>query len=72
MTDTTEHQPTASNLPSHIGYQVRDRKGAKAIWTPIGAAWPQKDGGFKVQVHAVPLDGLIILRFPSEKPEKSE
>jgi hypothetical protein len=69
MTDTTENQPPASNSPSHIAYHVRDRNGAKGIWTPIGAAWPQKDGGFKVQIHIAPLDGRIILRVPSEKPE---
>ncbi len=70
MTDSTHEQAAASNAPSHIAYQVRDRKGAKGIWTPIGAAWPHEDGKcFKIQVHAVPLDGRIILRIPSEKSE---
>jgi hypothetical protein len=66
MTNDTEN--TTSKSPSHYVYRVRDRKGQKPIWTQIGAAWPQKDGkGLSVQLHAVPLDGRITLRVPSEE-----
>jgi hypothetical protein len=61
---------TASKTPSHYVYQVRDREGQKAIWTRIGAAWSQKDGkGFTVQLDAVPLDGRLTLRVPTEANE---
>lgn len=68
MTNTT--QPTQSNAPSHVAYQVRDREGKKAFWTRIGSAWPHADGnGFNIQIEAMPLDGRITLRVASEKKE---
>ena len=70
MTESTDNQITASKKPSHIAYQVREGKGDKGYFTRIGAAWPNKDGnGFNIQLDAVPLDGHITLRVPSEKPE---
>jgi len=56
------------NLPSHYVYQVQDRDGDQtAIWTRIGAAWPHQDGnGFSIQLSAVPLDGRLTLRVPSQ------
>jgi hypothetical protein len=72
MTDTTE-QPTASKAPTHIAYQVRERGNDESFWTRIGAAWAHGDGkGFNIQLDAIPLDGKITLRVPSEKSEKSE
>ncbi len=65
---TTE--TTTSKAPTHYAYQVKDRKDAKSIWTRVGAAWAQKDGrGFNIQLDAVPLDGRITLRVPSEDKE---
>jgi hypothetical protein len=55
MTDSTNNQADASNTPSHVAYQVRERKGQKGIFTRIGAAWPNKNGGFNIQLDAVPL-----------------
>ena len=61
---------TSSKTPSHYVYQVRDREGQKGIWTRVGAAWAQKDGkGFNVQLDAVPLDGRLTLRVPSDEPK---
>jgi hypothetical protein len=59
-----------SKAPSHIAYQVREREGKDSIWTRIGAAWVHKDGkGFSIQIDAVPLDGRISLRLPTEKKD---
>ena len=70
MTDDTKGPAAAPNAPSHYVYQVRDREGQKGIWTRIGAAWPQRDGkGFNVQLDAVPLDGRLTLRVPSDPKE---
>jgi hypothetical protein len=67
-TETTES--TASKAPSHIVYQVRERKGSKGFFTRIGAAWPHRDGrGFNLQLDAVPLDGKIVLFVASEKKD---
>ena len=58
-------KPNTLNPPSHAAYQVRDREGAKGIWTRIGSAWPHADGkGFNIQLDVVPLDGRITLRTP--------
>ena len=72
MNDTTNQSvPATSNAPSHVAYQVRDRKGAKSIFTRIGAAWPHKDGnGFNIQLDAVPLDGKVTLRVATEKKDQ--
>ena len=65
----TETKPTGRS-PSYIAYQVRDREGQKGFWTRIGAAFAHADGkGFTIQVDAVPLDGRISLRVPTDKKE---
>lgn len=60
-----------TKAPSHIVYHVRDgREGDKGFWTRVGAAWPHTDGkGLNVQLDAVPLDGRITLRVPSDKKD---
>jgi hypothetical protein len=48
--------------PTHRIYRVSG-DGAAAFWTPIGAAWPNKDGkGFNISCDAVPLAGRIVMR----------
>jgi hypothetical protein len=69
MSDSKTNE-TASKVPSHIAYQVRDRDGKKGFWTRIGSAWPHADGkGFNIQLEVVPLDGRITLRVASETKE---
>lgn len=51
--------------PTHRLYRVQG-DGDSAIWTPIGAAWPNKDGkGFNLSCDAVPLTGRMVMRFIS-------
>jgi hypothetical protein len=50
-----------------IAYSVKDRPGAKSIWTRIGAAFPHDKGaGLTVILNALPLnfDGRIVLVEP--------
>ena len=55
--------------PTHRLYRVQG-EGQSAFWTPIGAAWPNKDGkGFSVSFDAIPLTGRIVMRFISEREE---
>ena len=57
-----------SKAPSHVAYQVRNNDGQKGIWPRIGGAWPHSDGqGFNIQLDALPIDGRITLRIPTEK-----
>lgn len=63
---STAEQPRATaepRRPTHRLYRVTG-DGEAAIWTPIGAAWPNKDGkGFNLNCDAVPLTGRIVLRL---------
>ena len=49
--------------PTHRIYRVSG-EGKASSWTPIGAAWPNKDGmGFSIACDAVPLQGRIVMRM---------
>jgi hypothetical protein len=50
--------------PSLIAYNVRDGRDDQSFWERVGAAWSNKDGGFTVQLHSIPLDGRIVLTKP--------
>lgn len=50
--------------PSLIAYQVRDGNNDQSYWDRVGVAWSNRDGGFTVQLHAMPLDGRIVLTKP--------
>lgn len=66
---TTNH--TQGAAPSHRLYLVTN-KGASSSWREIGAAWPNKDGlGYSLSCAAMPLEGRIVMRAITEKPEKA-
>jgi len=69
---TTARQPQTSSdprRPTHRLYRVTG-DGEAAIWTPIGAGWPNKDGkGFNLNCNAVPLTGRIVLRLIEPRAE---
>lgn len=70
MSDNKTETKKTGKSPSFIAYQVREREGQNGFWTRIGVAFAHKDGkGYNIQVEAVPLDGRITLRVPSEKKE---
>ena len=55
--------------PTHRIYRVSG-EGDASSWTPIGAAWPNKDGqGFNITYDAVPLTGRIVMRAITERPQ---
>ena len=52
-----------NRMPTHRLFRVLG-DGDGASWTPIGAAWPYKDGkGFSLTFDAVALSGRVVLRF---------
>ncbi len=54
--------------PSHRIYRVNG-EGKAASWTPIGAAWANRDGqGFSISCDAIPLTGRIVMRAITERP----
>lgn len=55
-------QPSLGRKPTHRLYRVLG-DGDQAVWTPIGAAWPNKDGmGFSISCDAIPLRGRLMMR----------
>ncbi|MFZ5746898.1 MAG: hypothetical protein ACOY45_04485 [Pseudomonadota bacterium] len=63
---------TTSNRPTHRIYHVIG-DGKSARWTPIGAAWPNRDGqGFAITCDAIPLTGHIVMRAIREKTSNRE
>lgn len=45
----------------------------KGDWTPLGVAFPHKDGkGFNVILHALPVDGKLVLRLHEPKDDSAE
>ena len=65
MSDPT---PTPSKAPSHVAYQVRDTGQGKSFWNRVGVAWTNRDGGFTVQLDALPLDGRVVCQPADKKP----
>lgn len=64
-------QQTTAAKPTHRIYRVNGQ-GKKATWTPIGAAWPNRDGaGFSIQCDAVPLTGRIVMRAITERKDSA-
>jgi len=64
-----QQPPQAGRKPTHRLYRVIG-DGDQAIWTPIGAAWPNKDGmGFSLSCDAIPLTGRLILRMITERAQ---
>jgi len=62
--------PMSSNMPSHKVYVV-EGEGDEAFWTRVGSAWAHKDGkGFNVTLSALPTNGRLVLRVPSDDDAK--
>ena len=61
-------QTQATNAkPTHRIYNVTG-EGKSAYWTPIGAAWPNRDGaGFSITCDAIPLAGRIVMRVITKR-----
>ena len=64
---TTQSLPLGRK-PTHRLFRVVG-DGENSIWTPIGAAWPNKDGqGFSINCEAMPFSGRIVMRAITERP----
>ncbi|MGH6955285.1 MAG: hypothetical protein ACREEW_01315 [Caulobacteraceae bacterium] len=62
--------PLTGRKPTHRLFRVLG-DGPDSIWTPIGAAWPNKDGlGFSIICDAVPLQGRIVLRVIQDRDSR--
>lgn len=54
---------TISKQPHYKAFVLSKQKDKKDFWTPIGAGFMHGDqAGINVILHAIPLDGKIVLR----------
>ena len=73
-----KHTKSAMNgkkMPDYNVYTVSEREGYKDFWTQIGVAFGHGDGemkGMNVLLSALPLDGRLVLRRYTEKPEAED
>ena len=51
--------------PELVAYTVT-QSGENNHYHRIGAAWKNSKGGYKIRLHALPLDGDILLLPPKE------
>lgn len=65
---TTEPTLSTTRSPSHVAYHVRDTGSGKGFWNRVGVAWTNRDGGFTVQLDALPLDGRVVCQPADRKP----
>lgn len=67
----TKQRKLPGTKPTHRIYLVIG-EGKSAFWTPIGAAWPNRDGeGFSLQYDALPVvPGRTVVRRITERPAK--
>ena len=56
------------NSPALIAYHV-SQNGENTYWTRIGAAWPNKKGGFQVKLETLPVNGELVLLPPKAQEE---
>jgi hypothetical protein len=63
---TDDSTPNKNSQPSHIAYSAQSGKDDKSHWHRIGAAWPIKNEGLKLQLSSIPLDGVVLLRAREE------
>jgi hypothetical protein len=64
MTKDTQTTPT-SKRPDLVAYVVTKR-GDKAYYHRIGAAWSNTKGGCKVRLEALPVSGELLLLPPRQ------
>jgi hypothetical protein len=67
---------TTSDVTRYTAYSVREfeRNGeTDRDWMRVGVAFPHDDGkGFNVALHAVPVDGNVVLRLHEPREESPQ
>lgn len=62
-----------TNEAQLVAYAVRERDGAKDIFTRIGAAFPHRDGkpGFTLLLDAYPIGRKVVILPPKEDEKEA-
>jgi len=65
-----------SDVTRYTAYSVREfeRNGeTERDWMRIGVAFPHEDGkGFNLSLHAIPVDGKVVVRLFEPKDESPQ
>lgn len=56
--------------PTYVAYAVRERDGAKDVWTRIGAVFKHDKDGFTLLLDALPGGRKVVLMPPKSDDEK--
>ena len=65
--------PTATRFDAFTVREYEVAGEQRREWTALGAAFPHKDGkGFNVLLHALPVDGKLVLRLHEPKEDSAE
>ena len=61
------NKPAAKRL---VVYTIIEKPGSdKSFWAKIGSAWINRDQSINIQLDALPVNGKLHVREPSERPE---
>lgn len=64
---------TLATKPAFRAYTTIKREGQNDFWLPIGAAFRHSDGeGLNIVLQALPIDGRIVLRTPTDNEGAQE
>ncbi len=56
-----------------VVYTIIDKPGTdKSFWQRIGSAWVNRDQSINIQLDALPVNGKLHVREPSERPNDSK
>ncbi len=64
--------PSLNKPPSKrlVVYTIIEKAGSdKGFWAKIGSAWINRDQSINIQLDALPVNGKLHVREPSERPE---
>ena len=51
-------------------YTIIEKPGSdRSFWSRIGSAWINRDQSINIQLDALPVNGKLHVREPSERPE---
>lgn len=58
-----------TKAPKFYVHTVTDHAGKKPVRTRMGSAWSDAQGGGRnVDLHALPVDGRIVVMLPKDEP----
>ena len=62
----------AEKMPDYVVYAVRERDGAKDVWTRIGAAFKHEKDGVTLLLDALPVGRKVVLMPPREEDKATK